>query len=170
MLQVCEGGGQEQPLELAQFARAASPHISARFRHRSAARRGLTKEQADWLRALMATNRSGPMRGAVRETKLQQSNWRADDFQRSSQRLLFAAAFLTPCPRAPKREKCQSWPPSLSLIEAASCGSLFGNGPFGPFEILSGPSLSANSSIVGGKIPNQSKSQTRSCSCNSRLW
>ena len=27
---------------------------------------GLTKEQADWLRALMATNRSGPMRGAVR--------------------------------------------------------------------------------------------------------
>jgi pimeloyl-ACP methyl ester carboxylesterase len=27
---------------------------------------GLTKEQADWLRALMGTNRSGPMRGAVR--------------------------------------------------------------------------------------------------------
>jgi len=27
---------------------------------------GLTKEQADWLRALMATNRSGPMRGALR--------------------------------------------------------------------------------------------------------
>ena len=27
---------------------------------------GLTKEQADWLRALMATNCSGPMRGAVR--------------------------------------------------------------------------------------------------------
>ena len=87
----------------------------------------------------MATNRSGPMRGAVRETKLQQSNWRADDLQRSSQRLLFAAAFLHMSSGA-KTEKCQSWPPSLSLIEAASCGSLFSNGPFGPFEILSGPS------------------------------
>jgi hypothetical protein len=33
-----------------------------------------------------------------------------------------------------------------------------------PFEFLSGPFyFSANSSIVGGKIPYQSNSQTRSC-------
>ena len=37
-----------------------------------------------------------------------------------------------------KTGKMSVMAPSLSLIEAASCGSLL-TGPFGPFEILSGP-------------------------------